>query len=255
MRYIHKQIILIVMLLSAMVLVGCCKDDSIESNGVIGSTNVELDARSEIVRTKENLIGNLIADAIAADVRDKGHTIDFAAINGGSIRFSRETRPQGIYPKGDLSSEMVDEMLPFGNSSVIIVVTGAELKTIFERSISEVERAKGQFLNVSSEVKVVYQLSNPPQVVNTTVTPETISDAGSRVLSIKINGSEISETSSYKIVIPDFIAEGNDGYVTFRNIPNERKTSVEELQVNELRDYVILNSPVNPQIEGRITIQ
>jgi 2',3'-cyclic-nucleotide 2'-phosphodiesterase (5'-nucleotidase family) len=243
-------------LLSLSILTaGCCKDDDSISGSVIGSTTVDLVARNDVVRAQENVLGNLASDAIAADAREKGFTIDFAVINGGSLRFDREKRPEGIYPAGDITSEMIDEILPFGNSSVVVDVTGLQLKEIFERSISEVERLRGQFLNVSTEVKVIYDLSKQAQVLNTTVSPEVVSVAGQRVLSILLNGTEISETSTYKVVFPDFLADGNDGYVTLRNIPADKKKSVEELQVNELRDYVILNSPVSPKLEGRITFQ
>ena len=49
--------------------------------------------------------------------------------------------------------------------------------------------------------------------------------------------------------------KGNDGYVTFKNIPVELKEDIGEDQVNALKEYVITNGIITPKIEGRLIFQ
>jgi 5'-nucleotidase / UDP-sugar diphosphatase len=232
----------------------CCKDE-VEDLATLGEIKANLNASKSEVRKKETLIGNFIADAIKSEAESKGIAVDFAMENGGGIRFNEEIRPSGIYPAGLFTTEMIDEMLPFGNTSAIVTVTGKELKEIFERSVAQLPLAQGPFLQVSKELKIVIDTTQSPQVINELVEPNVIVNEGNRIVSIKINDVEYDSLATYKLITSDFIAAGNDGYVTFKNIGNDKKVQLGENQTGAVKEYLILHSPLLPIIEGRIVYQ
>lgn len=228
----------------------CRKSDGKPTSTEIGSTDYDLDASDNTIRKKEALLGNLISDAIKLYYINKGETIDFCLINGGNIRFDMQLRPNGIYPKGIITSEMVDEMLPFGNSSVIVELTGNELKEILERSVAQYPLAKGPFLQCSKEISYFVDTLKQSQVINLNETQ--IITPGSRIDSIHINGQAFSSSAVYLVLFSEYIAAGNDGFVTLKNIPTQKKKYFSDNQTSAVKDFFQLNSPVKPQIEGRI---
>lgn len=234
--------------------VACRKSDPEPEKIVLGQLLVDLNANENHIRKREALIGNFIADALFSYYTGEGIDIDFVLINSGSIRFDPVDRPAGIYPKGELSNLDLDEMLPFGNNSVIVKITGAELKQVFERSIAQYPEGKGPFMQVSKGFKVTYDTLQSPQLIN--INQDQIVTPGFRVASIYLNEVQIDPNSSYTIITSDFIAEGNDGYVAFKNIPAERKVFLSEnYEVNALKDYVIVQQLIEPIIEQRIVFQ
>jgi 2',3'-cyclic-nucleotide 2'-phosphodiesterase (5'-nucleotidase family) len=232
----------------------CCKE-ALKEPVALGEIKVNLDASEPEVRLKEALIGNMICDAVKSDAERKGKVVDFAVMNGGGIRFNEQNRPSGIYPAGLFTSEMVDEMLPFGNFNVIVKVTGKELKSIFERSVAQLPLIKGPFLQVSKELKITIDTTKSPQIINELVVPNIIVSNGNRIVSIKINNVEYDTLATYTLVTADFIADGNDGYITFKNISSDKKENLGEDQTGAVKEYIILNTPLTPLIEGRIVYQ
>jgi 5'-nucleotidase/UDP-sugar diphosphatase len=238
----------------AVLLSSCCKDE-FEKPVALGEIKMNLDASKSEVRTKETLIGNLIADAMKADAERKDKSVDFALMNGGGIRFDQETRPSGIYPSGLFTSEMVDEMLPFGNTNAIVKVTGKELKSILERSVAQLPLAEGPFLQLSAEIKITVDTTKAPQIINDLIEPNVIIYNGSRIKSIKINNVEYDSTATYTLITSDFIAAGNDGYVALKNIAPDKKEDLNEDQTGALKEYIILKTPITPVIEERIVFE
>ena len=225
------------------------EDDVIE---VYGEITIALDVNKDVLRLNEAIAGNFVSDATKEYLESKGKTLDFAIINGGGIRFGEDTRPDGIYPAGDFTAEEADEMFPFGNKIMIVEVTGEELKTIFERSVSALPEREGRFLQVSSELKIEIDSTLQPQTI-TLDTPPVIVTHGTRITSIKINGVEFDSTATYKLAISDYIASGEDGYVTFANISSEKKEDIGDTFPLSLKYYLEEHSPITPAIEGRIT--
>lgn len=231
----------------------CVKRNRKPQPKVIGTLLVDLDANKSVVRKKEALFGNMILDAMKSDLDNRNKKIDCFVFNGGDMRFSGASRPSGIYKAGNFTAEMVDEMLPFGNTNVIVKVTGKQLKEIFERSVAQYPLAQGPFLQVSKELQVIIDTTKTPQTLN--VNNTTIVAPGARIISIKINNEPIDSLTEYMVGTSNYLAEGNDGYVTFKNIPQELKENIGEDQANALKEYVITNSPIAPKLEGRIVFQ
>lgn len=249
-------------ILSCFILVfsiqSCCKEKNLPPSDILGEITVDLDANSSVLRTKESLIGNMICDGIKKEMDVRGETVDFVIMNGGAIRFDPGIHPNGIYPSGIFTSAMVDEMLPFENANVIVKVTGKELKSIFERSVAIYpSMVSGPFLQVSKELKIVIDTTKNPQVIDDLVDPPVIVTPGNRIVSIKINDVEYDSLATYTLVVNQFIAEepDNDGFVTFRNIPADKKENLGDNQADVVKSYIKLNAPITPHLEERIIYQ
>ena len=92
----------------------------------IGSTAVELDSRRSAVRSREGAFANLIADAMRTATG-----ADVALTNGGGIRADKVYPPGTMLLRRDIRSE-----LPFGNKTIVVAVTGTDLRAALENGVS-----------------------------------------------------------------------------------------------------------------------
>ncbi|PIP79783.1 MAG: hypothetical protein COW84_08790 [Gammaproteobacteria bacterium CG22_combo_CG10-13_8_21_14_all_40_8] len=246
-----------------LALLGCSADNTVPrpefSSKVIGFTNVPLDARKPIVRGGEAVLGNLVSDAILFDTLNKGELVDGVISNGGNIRFDSNRHPDGIYPAGELTEDDAFEILPFANTGIIVDITGAELKSTFERGVNNVpvigdDLGSGAFLQVSKNFVIVVDTSRPAQIVDQLSDTSSIISEGERIQSILIDGIEINPEATYKILFSNFIANGGDSFVALGNIPDPRKKDLGEDLAFALKNYITSLGTVNPQIENRIII-
>ena len=121
-----------------------------------------------------------------------------------------------------------------------LTVNGAELKTMLENGISRMPAADGRF----------------PQVSGLCFTYDIAAPAGSRVtgavrqaLDGSCTGAAVNLTSAatYKIAENDFMASGGDGYPFFTP-----RVTTQDIMDQVLADYVTVNSPIAPAIQGRV---
>jgi len=194
-------------------------------NVAIGETKVPLDARRITVRTKESNFGNLIADAM----REYAGA-DAAIANGGGIR------TDSIYGPGKLTRKDILSVLPFGNVVISVKVSGADLKAALENGVSQVERVKGRF----------------PQVSGITFTYDPTAEPGKRVVEVFVNGQPLDPNKTYVVAINDYMGRGGDGYSMFKNAPRVIDERSGLLLANVVIDYIQKHSPVAPKVEGRI---
>lgn len=202
---------------------------------IIGQTAVDLDGQRTTVRNQESNFGNLVADAaLWATRQDKTH---IAIVNGGGIRTSIKA--------GNISYGQVLEALPFGNRLVQFDLTGADVLSALENGISKIEpdpgASSGRF----------------PQVGGLKLSGDLTKPAGSRVTDVQVGTAEsgfkpLDKTAVYRIVTNDFMFNGGDGYSMFKNGQNVRGGDVPQDLI--VSDYIKAKSPVDPGIEGRITL-
>jgi len=191
----------------------------------IGETKVPLDARRKTVRTMESNFGDLIADAM------REHTgADAAIANGGGIR------TDSIYGPGQLTRKDILAVLPFGNSVISVKVSGCDLKAALENGVSQVERVKGRF----------------PQVSGITFTYNPKAEPGKRVVEVKVGGQPLDCNKTYVVAINDYMGHGGDGYTMFKDAPRVISERDADLLANVVIDYIKKHSPVAPKVEGRI---
>lgn len=247
--------LLLIFSLFLAILPGCLTSDQDEPEEILGAITVALPASKSDVRLGEALIGNFITDAMISyangvNWKVNEQPIQFALINGGTIRIDKDKYPEEAYPAGEFTNYMIDEMLPFEDTIVLAEVTGTQLKQIFERSVSDIGDQGGQFLQVSQGIKVIFDPSKNKQISSTTGTPEIITP-GERILSIQINDKEYLPEGKYRLITNQYIGTGGDGYIVFQNLPDARVLNITLFDI--LSKYLKDNPSVTPQLEGRLT--
>lgn len=117
---------------------------------VIAEAKVDLVGERAVVRRRESNLGNLITDGMLWKTRNAGTQI--ALQNGGGIRAS--------IPKGPITVGKVYEVLPFGNTLVVMDLKGKEILAALENGVSQWENTAGRFLQVSG-LRYAFDLSAP----------------------------------------------------------------------------------------------
>jgi 5'-nucleotidase / UDP-sugar diphosphatase len=200
-----------------------------ELNVVIGTTEQPLDSRTVIVRSQEAAIGDLIADAIRASTGAQ-----VALINGGGIRGDTQYPAGAKLTRRDILSE-----LPFGNTTVLVALSGADLKAALEQGFSQLENRAGRF----------------PQVSGLTVEVDERAPRGSRVVKVEVGGEPLDPDRTYLVATNDFLLAGGDGYTVLAKgriiigPTDGRRVS------NEVMAYIRRLGTVDIRPEGRIVIR
>lgn len=167
----------------------------------------------------ESPLGNLITDAILAATRAQGAQIGF--MNNGGIRKDLEAG-------ANLSANFgqAQAVLPFGNTLVLMDLTGAQLRAVLEQQWSGAAATGGSVLQVSNGLSYRWD-ANQPQ--------------GSRVVagSLKLNGVAVDDAKAYRIVANNFLAEGGDKFPEFAKGTNRADTGI--LDIDALLDYLNKN--------------
>ncbi|MEQ8675736.1 MAG: 5'-nucleotidase C-terminal domain-containing protein [Aggregatilineales bacterium] len=195
-------------------------------NQPVGEASVFLVGDRAVCRVAECNLGNLIADAIRAETG-----VDIAFQNGGGIRADID--------EGEITLGEVLTVLPFGNLISTAELTGADVLSTLENSVAQVEEVAGRFLQVSG-LRYTFDLTQ---------------EVGSRVVSAEVwvDGAYVplDPEAIYSIAINDFNRTGGDGFVTLAENsinPYDFGTPLDQA----VADYIAANSPVAPEVEGRI---
>jgi 2',3'-cyclic-nucleotide 2'-phosphodiesterase (5'-nucleotidase family) len=166
-------------------------------------------------------LGNLIADA--QRWAGKG---DVAIMNNGGIRTDLRA--------GDATYGSLFELQPFGNTLYSLTMTGAQLRGLLEAMLSR--RAPNDHV---SGLTIRYDPSRP---------------SGSRLVSVTMSdGSPLSDTKSYNVIVNDFLATGGEGYNAGGRATASRSLGIVDLDA--LIDYLkSLPSPITAPTEVRIAL-
>ena len=193
---------------------------------VIGESTVPLNCVGEDLRTGETNMGNFVADAIRAEVDS-----DVVIQNGGGIRTGT------LYPPGDVTDLLIRQILPFGNTTTELEVSGQTLHDALENGVSEVESLEGRF----------------PQVSGMTFAWDPAADAGDRIdpADIAVGGDPLDLEATYTLGTNNFMAGGGDGYEMLPDATqtDAGDTNLATLVINRIRE----RTPISPEAEGRIT--
>ena len=192
----------------------------------IGSTAVELDSRRNVVRSRESAIANLIADAMRAATG-----ADAALTNGGGIRADRVYPPGTMLLRRDIQSE-----LPFGNKTILLEVSGADLHAALENGVSGVEAGAGRFPHVSG-MAFRFDASKP---------------VGSRIAGVTVGGEPLDLSRTYRLATNDFLGRGGDGYDMFAGAPRLVDAAAGKLMAAQVIEAIGAAGEIAPQVEGRI---
>jgi 5'-nucleotidase len=199
-------------------------------NEVVGHANVDL-TRTQVPSAPpggESNLGDVTTDAMNWEADQLEGTVDFAFVNSGGIRAD--------IPAGDITRGEVIEAFPFQNVLATTTLTGAQVKEVLEQGASG-QRGMVQV----SGLRFTYDPSLP---------------VGGRVTSITVSatGQPIDPGANYRVVTNDFMINGGDSYTTFQQGTNT-VTYSDQLLADVVVGYARQFSPINQQIEGRITPQ
>jgi 2',3'-cyclic-nucleotide 2'-phosphodiesterase (5'-nucleotidase family) len=197
-----------------------------ELDTVVGTTSTPLDA-TEVRLVQETALGNLIADAVRADVG-----ADIGLANAGGARGSR------VYPAGPLTRRTLLSIHPFGNVACKIAVSGRVLLDALNSGVSKLPASAGQF----------------PQVSGLTMKVDVRGPPGNRVSDVRVNGEPLDLNRTYTVGLPDFLQKGGDNYSMFVGQKVLVDAQSGDLVVTALEKYVTAKRNVAPSIEGRVTI-
>jgi len=197
-----------------------------ELDVALGKSVTPLDSRRASVRGAETAIGNLIADAMRQGVQ-----ADVALTNGGGIRGDKTYEAGVTLTRRDIQSE-----LPFGNRTVKLQVTGAQLMEALEHGVSAVEEGAGRFPSTSG-IAMSWSRSAP---------------AGERVKSASVNGKPLDPAATYTVATNDFMAKGGDGYAVFNDAKVLIDGDAAKYMATMVMDFVAAAGEVAPKVEGRV---
>ncbi len=208
-------------------------------NKVIGTQTIDI--KRAPTRLFESAMGNMVTDAM----RLKYPGVDAAFTNSGGLRQDLlfGTPTAGEQP-GEITWGEMFSVLPFGNRTVILTLTGAQLEQAFINGFTPVCNSNistGRFPQVSG-LKVTFTCNGTtPVVTGMWKTPD--GTAGP--------ATPIAPTDSVRFVTNDFMyLGGGDGYTVFAQGTNVQNPGDDLLEV--AIEYVNANSPVAPVVEGRI---
>ena len=195
-------------------------------NVEIGTTEVPLDSRRNVVRAEESAMGNVIADAMrAATGADIGFT------NGGGIRADRTYDPGAVLTRRDILTE-----LPFGNVTVLTELPGSQILAALENGVSQVEKGAGRFPQVSG-MSFAFDASAP---------------AGSRVSEVMVGDQPLDPDKVYTVATNDYMLSGGDGYSALGGGKVVVNAGNGNLMANDVIDYIARSGKVTTGVEGRI---
>lgn len=155
------------------------KVDSITSH-VIGQSTIAME-----VERPQSRLSNFTSDLLVETAeKNTGEKCDFGVMNIGGIRTS--------LPEGDITVGNIFSIFPFENSISVITLKGKDVKDLFDI----IARRGGEGVSKQVEVKI---------------------GKDGKAYGLKINGEKIDDSRLYTIATIDYIANGNDELISFKN--------------------------------------
>lgn len=197
---------------------------------VVAKVASAVDGDRSVCRVQECQMGNLVADAMLARVKDQGVTIAIA--NSGGLRASLES--------GQVTMGEVLTVLPFQNTLATFELDGATLVAALENGVSQVEEVKGRF----------------PQIAGIKFTWDASVAAGEgRIQEVMVAEGDgfvpVDPAKIYMVVTNNYVRNGGDGYKMFAGDDKNAYDFGPDL-ADVLAEYMAVNSPYKPYVDGRI---
>jgi len=197
---------------------------------VVAETSAPIDGERDNCRTRECEMGNLVADAMLARVKNQG--ISIAIANGGGMRASIDAGP--------VTMGEVLTVLPFQNTLATFQIKGSELVAALENGVSQVEEVKGRFAQVAG-LKYAWTRNAPAN--------------SGRVLEVSVQEGgawvPIDPEKVYGVVTNNYVRGGGDGYAVFAENavnPYDFGPALEDV----VAAYLAEGGAYKPYLDGRI---
>jgi 5'-nucleotidase / UDP-sugar diphosphatase len=156
----------------------------------LGTTQVTIDPADSTGRNRESMLGDLVTDAIRA-----GTGSDVALLNAGALRLDHPI------PAGPITNYDLQALLPFGDETPVVTfrLSGARLRSVLERGVSEPVLGTGGFLQVSG-ISFAFDSTRP---------------SGSRLIGEvkRSDGKVLGKADTVLVALNSYAAcQGGDGY-------------------------------------------
>ncbi len=176
--------------------------------------------------------GRLIADAqlFATRAATLGNAT-IAFMNPGGVRSDFTCAS----PPCIVSFGQAFTVQPFGNSLVVMSLTGQQIKNLLEQQWTGANAARPRILMPSTGF--TYSWTNSLA-------------AGAKVSNIRLNGTAIDLAAIYRVTVNSFLADGGDGFTTLIDGTN-RVGGAQD--IDALISYLAANRPYAPVLTSRIT--
>ncbi|PRQ08520.1 bifunctional metallophosphatase/5'-nucleotidase [Enhygromyxa salina] len=166
---------------------GCLTAELVEA----GTTLV---AEENEIRMYETNLGSWIADQMLRSFAGEANPPTIALINSGSLRLN-QTISAGAF----ITQQIVEELFAYRTELTVLEVNGYALRKAIERSVEGWE-AGGHWLQLSGIAFYHANLAGRSEARS----PSVINANGELTL--------LDDKQRYRVVVPTFLAQGNDGY-------------------------------------------
>ncbi len=199
-------------------------------NKVVASAASAIEGSRDVCRAEECAMGNLVADAMLARVKDQG--VSIAIQNGGGLRASID--------EGEVTMGEVLTVLPFQNTLSTFQITGATMVEALENGVSQVEEGGGRF----------------PQVAGLKFAFDATKEAGARVSDVMVMEGDawvaIDPAKTYGVVSNNYVRNGGDGYKMFAGDDKNAYDFGPDL-ADVVAEYLAAEGPYSAYTDGRIS--
>ncbi len=177
-------------------------------NEPVGATNIDLWRDYN----DESVVGDIVTDSMLwkADNYDDGElngSVDIAFTNPGGLR-ADILIPEGAEPPYTITWGQTFDVLPFGNTLYLMDLTGAQIQTLLDQS--------------ANLYKGILQTSGASWYWYNDCGCNTPSAWGA--YGVMVDGEPLDRDEVYRVVTNDFLAGGQDGWVTFAQGTNRWNT-------------------------------
>ena len=146
--------------------------------------------------------GNLLTDAqFAATKAAANGGAELALLNSGGVRSRLEPAPDGAVTYGQLFA-----LQPFGNTLVVVELTGAQLKAALEQQFTDANPAeiRQSLLIPSAGFTYAFDRGRP---------------AHDRIVEMRLEGQPVEPGRTYRVTVNNFLASGGDGFSMLAQAP------------------------------------
>jgi 5'-nucleotidase len=145
-------------------------------------------------------LGRLIADAQLAATRAPADGLAaLALMNPGGMR--ADLRCDAAAAPCQVTWGQAFAVQPFGNSLVVMTLTGAQLLAALEQQFSGINAQRPRVLQPSAGLSYRWRASAP---------------AGAKVTDARLHGEPIVPDARYRVTVNSFLADGGDGFEALR---------------------------------------
>jgi 2',3'-cyclic-nucleotide 2'-phosphodiesterase (5'-nucleotidase family) len=169
----------------------------------------------------ESPLGNLVTDAWREHL-----DADLAITNSGGLRDD--------LPPGNVTLQEIFNVLPFGNSLVVITLRGDEFRNLLKRKISA--------------DRIGFALSGCRLTIDLSL-PE-----GQRIIEITIGGQPLQDDRTYKLATTEYLREGNSRFEALAAVPDDRVTYTGILEREAVGEYIAKLGVLEGKMDGRVRV-